>query len=184
MAAPEIYSPTARGFHWLTVGLLLVQIPLGLYMVSYGAATNFAPPTGQMYDAHKLIGLAILLVVVLRLGFRLAHGAPEDEPTLEPWQKVVSAINHWAIYLLLVAIPIGGWLAVSFYGPFKPFGFDLPSLATENKALAEKVFYVHKVAAYALVALIALHVAAALYHYILRRDNVLGRMIPGLLRQR
>lgn len=185
-AAPtvETYSSAARAFHWLTVLLLLVQIPLGVYMVDYGQTTNFAAPTGQMYDAHKLIGLALLLLIVLRLGYRLAHGAPADEPTIEPWQKVASHANHWGLYLLLVAIPVGGWLAVSLYGPFRPFGIELPSLATENKALAEQVFFAHKVAAYALVALIAVHVAAALYHHLIRGDNVLARMLPGLLRRR
>lgn len=180
----EIYSSTARTFHWLVVLLLLVQIPLGLVMVRYGAATNFAAPTGQMYDSHKLLGLAILLVVVLRLAYRLAHGAPAHEPTLENWHKLASGVNHWGLYLLLLAIPVGGWYAVSLYGPFKPFGIELPSLAEENKALAEQVFFIHKLAAYALIAFVGIHVGAALYHYLIRGDNVLARMIPSLLSKR
>ncbi len=181
--AVELYSPTARAFHWIVVALLLVQIPLGLYMVRYGAATNFAAPTGQMYDSHKLLGLAILLVVVLRLAYRLAHGAPAHEPTLETWHKLASGFNHWGLYLLLLAIPVGGWVAVSMYGPFQPFGIALPSLAAENKALAEQVFMVHKFAAYLLIAFVGIHVGAALYHHVIRGDNVLARMIPGLLRK-
>lgn len=180
----EIYSATARALHWLVVALLLVQIPLGLYMVSYGAATKFAPPTGQMYDSHKLLGLAILSVMLVRLGYRLIHGAPADEPTIEPWQKVVSHITHWALYLLLLAIPIGGWLAVSYYGPVQPFGIKIPSLAAENKAMAETMFKVHKFSAFALMGLAGMHIAAALYHHTARGDNVLARMLPGLLRKK
>lgn len=183
-AAVEIYSAPARALHWLVVLLLLVQIPLGLYMVSFGAATKFAPPTGQMYDSHKLLGLTILAVMLVRLAYRLVHGAPADEPTIEPWQKVASHLTHWLLYLMLLAIPIGGWLAVSYYGPVQPLGIKIPSLAAENKAMAETMFKVHKLAAFALIAVAGVHIAAALYHYTARGDNVLARMLPGLLRKK
>ena len=78
------YSTAARRFHWWTVLLVAAQVPIGLFMVRYGAATNFAEPTGKLYDIHKLIGLTILLLALARLTYRLAHGAPADEPTLEP----------------------------------------------------------------------------------------------------
>ena len=94
-AQDATYSTAARHFHWWTVLLMAVQVPVGLFMVRYGAATNFAEPTGKLYDAHKLIGLTILILALARLAYRLAHGAPADEPTLEPWEKVVSLIAHW-----------------------------------------------------------------------------------------
>jgi cytochrome b561 len=176
-AAPqESYSIAARRFHWWTVLLLALQIPVGLFMVRYGAATDFAAPTGQLYDAHKLTGLLILLLVVLRLGYRLAHGAPADEPTLEPWQKVLSHITHWAIYALLILVPLLGWLAVSFYGPFEPFGIKLPALASQDEAKATRVFLLHMLGAYALILLVGMHVAGALFHYVIRKDGVLARM--------
>src|SRR5215475_9696432 len=90
------YTLAARRLHWWTVLLVATQVPLGLFMVRYGAATNFAEPTGKLYDAHKLIGLAILMLVLARLAYRLAHGAPADEPTVEPWTKAASHIKHWA----------------------------------------------------------------------------------------
>src|SRR5450755_1923399 len=116
------YSIAARRFHWCTVLLIAAQVPIGLFMVRYGAATNFAEPTGKLYDAHKVIGLTILVLALSRLAYRLVHGAPADEPTLEPWEKVVSHITHWAIYALLIIVPLLGWLAISYYGPFEPFG--------------------------------------------------------------
>ncbi len=172
----EIYSTTARRFHWWTVLLVVVQIPVGLFMVRYGAATDFAAPTGQLYDAHKLTGLLILLLVVLRLGYRLAHGAPADEPTIEPWQKVLSHVTHWAIYALLIIVPVLGWLAVSYYGPFEPFGIRLPALASQDEARATQVFFLHMLAAYALILLVGMHVGGALFHYLIRKDGVLARM--------
>jgi cytochrome b561 len=170
------YSTAARRLHWWTVALLAVQIPVGLFMARYGAATNFAEPTGKLYDVHKLLGLTILVLAGVRLVYRLVHGAPADEPTLQPWEKVVSHITHWAIYALLIVVPLLGWLAVSHYGPFEPFGIKLPTLAAQNDERATQVFFLHMVAAYALIVLLAMHVGAALQHYLIRKDGVLRRM--------
>lgn len=180
MDAGEVYSAPARGLHWLTVALIAVQLPLGLVMVRYAAATEFKFPSGQMYDVHKLLGLAILMVVAFRLIYRLLNGAPADEPSLEPWQKVVSHLTHWAIYALLIVVPLGGWLAVSYYGPFAPFGISLPALVAENQDRAKQIFYLHMLGAFALAGLIAMHIGAALFHFVVRKDGVLARMLPGL----
>jgi len=170
------YTLPQRRFHWWTVLLVATQVPLGLFMVRYGAATDFAEPTGKLYDSHKLIGLAILFLALARLACRLAQGAPADEPTLKPWQKVTSHITHWAIYALLIVVPLIGWLAISYYGPFEPFGIKLPALASQDDAKATQVFHWHKLAAYALIVLVGMHVGAALIHYFIRRDGVLRRM--------
>ena len=176
-AEDATYSTAARRFHWWTVLLIAAQVPLGLFMVRYGAATEFAEPTGKLYDIHKLIGLTILLLALARLAYRLAHGAPADEPTLEPWEKVVSHITHWAIYALLIVVPVLGWLAISYYGPFEPFGIKLPALAAQDDAKATQIFFAHMLAAYALILLLGMHVGAALFHYIIRKDGVLRRML-------
>lgn len=186
---PEVYSPVARTFHWLTVALLLVQLPLGYYMHWYANKTDFAAPSGTLYDSHKLLGLTILLFVLARLAYRLTAGAPGPEPTIEPWQRVASHATHWLIYVLLILVPIGGWLGVSYYGPFEPFGIKLPSLvaapATDvikeaNEKYSETVFGWHAAAAFALLSLIAMHLAAVVYHRVIRKDGVLARMLPGL----
>jgi len=177
------YSTGARHFHWWTVLLMAIQIPLGFYMVNYGERTNFAPPTGQMYDSHKLIGMLILLFVLARIAYRMLHGAPGDEPTLEPWQRIVSHATHWGIYALLLIVPITGWLATSAYGPFQPFGIPLPRLLGDDQGLAERIYGVHKGTAILLVLLVAMHVGAALFHYLIRKDGVLNRMWPSLPRR-
>lgn len=183
MAEPEIYSVTARRFHWWTVLLILIQLPLGIAMTKYAELTNFAAPSGQMYDAHKLIGMAVLVLAVARLWYRISHGAPADEPSLEPWQRLVSHVTHWAIYALLLVVPMVGWLAVSAYGPFAPFGIPLPSLLAQNDALAERLFGLHKAVAFLLLLLVGMHVGAALFHYVIRKDGVLNRMWARLPRR-
>lgn len=180
--ALPVYSHVARSLHWLTVVLIFIQVPLGWFMTGYAERTDFKFPSGQMYDAHKLLGLAILGVVVVRLLYRLVKGAPPDEPTLEPWQKHVSHLTHWAIYALLIGVPVIGWIAVSYYGPFAPFGISLPSLVAENKDQATFVFSLHGLTAWMLVVLIAVHIGAAIFHYFIRKDGVLHRMLPGLKR--
>ena len=108
-----------------------------------------------------------MLVVVLRLAYRLVHGAPEDEPTLEPWHKVASHLNHWGLYVLLIVVPVLGWLGVSYYPALDIFGIiRLPGLVAANQKTAEVVFQYHGIAAFALIALAGMHVGAALYHYL------------------
>lgn len=182
-SAHETYSVGARHFHWWTVALIAIQLPLGVVMTKYGEATNFASPTGQMYDTHKLIGMLILLFVIARLAYRVLHGAPGDEPTLEPWQRIISHVTHWAIYALLLIVPLLGWLATSAYGPFRPFGIPLPGLLGENQGLATTLYGFHKGASIALFLLLGMHVGAALFHYVIRKDGVLNRMWPGLPRR-
>jgi cytochrome b561 len=175
--APATYAVAARRLHWWTVAALTLQIPMGLVMVRYGKATDFARPTGELYDSHKLLGLAILLLAASRFVYRLARGAPASDPSLSSWQRGLSHITHWAIYALLLAVPLIGWLAISYYGPFEPFGIPLPRLAAQDGAAATRFFFYHRLAAYALIALIAMHIGAALFHYLILNDGVMRRML-------
>lgn len=179
----EIYTPTARRFHWWTVALILVQVPLGLYMAYRGNVQGiFDDLTNNLYSSHKLIGIIIFLVVLARLAYRLTHGAPADEPTLEAWHKGASHFNHWGLYLLLLATPIAGYIGISQYPALNIFGIPLPGIVAENQEAASRTFLIHFYLALVLVAFVAIHVAAALYHYVIRKDNVVTRMLPSLRR--
>jgi cytochrome b561 len=179
----EIYTPTARRFHWWTVALILVQVPLGLYMAYRGNVQGiFDDLTNNLYSSHKLIGMIIFLVVLARLAYRLTHGAPADEPTLEAWHKGASHFNHWGLYLLLLATPIAGYIGISQYPALNIFGIPLPGIVAENQEAASRTFLIHFYLALVLVAFVAIHVAAALYHYAIRKDNVVTRMLPSLRR--
>ena len=163
--------------HWSTVALLGVQIPVGLFMVRYGVATDFAAPSGILYDGHKLLGLLILLLAAVRLAYRLARGAPSSEFSLAAWQKTRSHVTH--VYAMLLAVPLLGWLGISYYGPFRPFGLALPVLAAENGDRAQRFFALHRLAAYALIVLIGMRVGAALFHYFVRKDGVMRSMLAS-----
>jgi cytochrome b561 len=181
----QIYGRAARFLHWLTVALVAVQVPIGLYMSYRGNVLNvWDRLTGALYNSHKLIGVTILLVVLWRLGYRFARGAPADEPTLEPWQKIASGLNHWGMYVLLICVPVAGYIGISLFPALDIFGlFSLPAVVAPDKQAAAGVLSIHKLLAVILVLLIAAHIGAALFHYFIRRDNVLGRMLPRFLRR-
>lgn len=182
--ATETYSRTARALHWITVALVAIQVPVGVYMAYRGNTLNvWDKLTGALYSGHKLVGVIILALVLWRLAYRFTRGAPPDEPTLEPWQKLASHANHWGLYGLLVAVPLAGYVGISLFPALDIFGlFKLPGLVAPDKAAASTAFAVHMALAIALVLFIGLHVAAALFHHFVRKDNVLGRMIPRLRR--
>jgi cytochrome b561 len=184
-APVEIYSRAARFFHWLVVALIAIQLPVGLYMVYRGNVLNvWDKVTGALYNSHKLIGVTILLVVLCRLAYRLIHGAPAPEPTIEPWQRAASGLNHWGMYVLLICVPVAGYVGISLFPALDIFGlFSLPGVVAPDKEAAKTAFLVHKVLVALLVLMVAVHVAAALFHYFVRQDNVLGRMLPKLLRR-
>lgn len=196
MAQPEnydipIYSRAARRFHWWVAFFIAIQFALGFYMTYRGyemVYTNeagetktglFDAVTGALYDSHKLLGVLIFLIVLLRLGYRLTHGAPPSDRSLPPALTGISHFVHWSIYLLLIAVPIGGYIGVSYYGALNAFDtVPLPPVTEKDEKMAEVIFGYHKLAAVVLLALVGLHIAAAIYHRFIRKDRVVERMLP------
>jgi cytochrome b561 len=129
-----------------------------------------------LYNAHKLTGIVIFFLVLARLAYRLTQGAPADEPTIEWWQKAAAHATHWSLYLLLLLVPIVGYLGISLYPALDVFGIPLPSIAPANQQAAERVFFLHWVGAVLILLLVSAHVGAALFHYFIRKDGVLQRM--------
>lgn len=177
----HVYSAPARAFHWLTVLLLVITVPIGLAMTYRGGELKiWDATTNMLYSSHKALGMLILAVVVLRLAYRLFKGAPPDEPGQPAWQKAIAHIAHWSLYALLLGIPLVGWLAVSMFPALDIFGLiKLPALAAPDQKTAKSLFEVHEILAKALLAIVALHVLAALAHHFVLRDGVLRRMWPG-----
>lgn len=174
----QTYSVAARRFHWWTVAFLAVQVPIGLVMVYRGKNLNlWDAVTNWLYSTHKLIGILILMLVAARLSYRLRKGAPADEPTLAPWQKGVSHATHWLLYLLLIVVPILGYIGISLFPALDVHGFSLPAVASPDQQKAERVLFWHMLGAFAIVALAGMHVGAALFHYLIRKDGVLQRML-------
>ncbi len=179
---PQTYSATAHQFHWWTFVLVAVQFVLGIVMLvraSWLGIWDFT--TNTAYSAHKLLGVIVFLVVVARLLYRARRGAPADEPSLEPWQKRVSHLTHWAIYALLIIVPLIGWFGVQLYPALDVFGlFSLPAVVPPDNAASVWVLRLHAIAAFVLAFLLIMHTTAALYHHFIRGDGVLARMLPWL----
>lgn len=175
-----VYSRVARWFHWWSVGFIAVQATLGVAMDIRGNWLDLWDGTTEaLYSGHKLIGAILLVLVVERLGYRLVRGRPADAPGLARWQAVIGSTNHLLMYALLVVVPLLGWVGVQLYPALGVFGlFSLPSFLKADEKTATVVLGWHGAIAYVLLALIALHVAAALYHRFVLRDEVLGRMLP------
>lgn len=175
------YSLVARIFHWTTVAFVAVLVPVGLYMTYRGKELNlWDATTNTLYSGHKLAGFTLLCLIVLRLIYRVFAGAPDHEPSLSTFHIVASKITHWAIYAVLIAMPLAGWIGVSAFPALDTFGgLKLPALVAPDKDLAAQAFAVHGLLGYALMALVAVHVGAALYHHIVLRNSVLTRMTSG-----
>jgi len=183
-AEVEVYSPPARALHWWTAFLVLVQMALGVGMVYRGGTLDIWDAlTNNLYSGHKLIGVVVFFVVAVRLAYRLGHGAPADEPTLETWHKAASHITHWSLYALLLVVPVVGYIGICYYPALEVFFLKFPGFVTPNEKTGEAVLMWHGRAAFLLLALALVHIAAALYHRVVRKDNVLTRMLPRLARK-
>ncbi len=181
----ETYSWFARFLHWLTVLLVAAQVATGLTMVYRGQTLKlWDATTNTLYSTHKLIGITVLAVIVVRLGRRFLGGVPSDEPSLAAFHKIASHTAHWLLYALLIVVPVLGWLGVSMFPALDVFGLiKLPALAAPDQAQSKDVFAIHALLAFALIGLVTVHIVAALYHHFVRRDNVLRRMLPRLERR-
>ena len=172
------YSNIAVTFHWVTVALVLFQLWLGF---SFADMEN-GPEKANLFTWHRTIGATILLVVLARLTYRLLNPPPPYPPELPRWERVASRWNHRLFYLVLIAMPIGGVIAVSGLtpGPTIEFlgGIAIPKVPGISKELGELAGDVHVAAAWALIALILLHVTAALKHQFFDRNRASGRMPP------
>ncbi|MBM3604085.1 MAG: cytochrome b [Alphaproteobacteria bacterium] len=171
------YDTTARVLHWLVAVLVLLMAAAGLTMIREGIGRGLQD---LLYIFHKNVGTALIVIVALRLFWRLTHGAPPLPVSVPPWQRLAARLSHWALYGLLIIMPLSGYVRVRA-GGFPVEALDalgLPTLVPRSRSLAEAASSVHAVAATTLIAVVALHVAAALHHALIRRDGVWQRMWP------
>ena len=173
------YPTTSKLLHWLVAICVLTTAPVAIAMGRVGPGDL----QNSLYNLHKSLGVLILVLMILRLINRLVVGAPIADPKIEPWQKTVSSIVHGLLYVLLLAMPIVGYVANSAYGAATPFFglFELPALIGKNESLATTLFTLHRWIGWLVIVLVFLHIGAALQHHFLRGDNVLRRMLPRAL---
>jgi cytochrome b561 len=173
------YGTTAKVFHWLIVALLVAQYLIGWFMPDIHRGMK----PGDAMTWHISIGMAILILIVLRFVWRLTHPvAPES--SLAPWQRLSAEAMHWLLYILVLLTTVSGWLFASFRGWSISFFFmmPLPMLSGENPTAIRAINHWHQKFEWTLLILIGLHVAAALTHLFVHRDRVMHRMLPGQAR--
>jgi cytochrome b561 len=168
------YTTPAIVLHWLVALLIFVGFPLGIYM----SDLPLSPTKLQLYSYHKWIGITVLLLAGLRVVWRLTHRPPPLPDSVVRWQRQASAVVHGLLYVLILAIPLSGWLMSSAKGfPVVWFGvLPLPDLVGKDKALGELLVEVHKTLNFTLLGLVILHVGAALQHHFIERQPFLQRM--------
>lgn len=172
----ERWGRVSQLFHWLIVVLIVVMAWLGLTMTDLPNS----PYKIRLYTLHKSIGLSLLALVILRLLWRAYTGAPRPLPGIPAWQERVASLTHFALYVLLLAIPLSGWIFNSAAGfPLQWFGVvNLPALAGRSTALRELSGTWHELLFWALIVLALVHAAAAVYHHLFQHDATLARMLP------
>ncbi|MEO8536923.1 MAG: cytochrome b [Betaproteobacteria bacterium] len=171
------YGRVAKLLHWLMFALVAAQFVVAFLMPDIGRGTV----PGTLINLHLSIGFTIIVVIVLRWLWRMGHPVPLDTDDGPRWQHAVARVTHALLYVLLLANPFLGWANASARDwNIDVFGlFRLPHLVAARSQLGRLSGDVHIYLAWTLLGLIALHVAAALYHYFVRHDRVLQRMLPG-----
>lgn len=167
-------SPPAIVLHWLVALLIVATFPLGLYM----ADLPLSPDKLKLFSYHKWIGITVLMLASMRGAWRLTHTPPPLPDGMPLWQRRASQSVHGLLYLLIFAIPLSGWLMSSAEG-FQTVWFGvlpLPDLVGKDKALGEVLAEVHETLNYTMLALVILHVGAALKHHFIERQPFLQRM--------
>jgi cytochrome b561 len=169
------YAGLLIALHWLIALGIIGMLAVGFYMVGLPKGL---PVKATIINLHKSLGLTIFLLVLLRIGARAVLHRP-PLPAMPPWQRAAARTTQGLLYVGMVAMPLAGYLGSSFnrYGT-RFWGILLPKWGWDDAHLRELFFGIHEAIAYLLIALIVLHVAGALKHQWIDRDNLIARMLP------
>ncbi|MEO8159825.1 MAG: cytochrome b [Arenimonas sp.] len=172
------WSRLSIGLHWLSFALVLALASIGLLMSDLPAS----PLKVQVYSLHKSLGLSVLAITVLRLGWRLFERRPAVFAGTPRWQHALATLTHLGLYALLLLVPLSGWWFNSASGfPLRWFGlFRLPALGEFDRAIKQQARDTHEFLFWTLAVLVAAHAAAALWHHYRMRDRTLARMLPWM----
>lgn len=172
------YNGVAKTLHWLVFALMSGAFAVGFYM----GDLPLSPRKLQIVSWHKWTGVTIFVLVLLRLCWRLLNAPPPLPATMPFWERRAAEASHRILYLLMLAMPLTGWLMSSAKG-FQTVWFGvlpLPDLLDKNPPLGKALAEVHETLGFIILAFVAVHVLAALKHHFIDRDDVLARMTPGV----
>ena len=168
------YGSVTKFFHWLIFLLLFFMIIYGFFLDDF--PKSYQPLT---YNIHKLIGLLILVLMIMRGTWALFNVKPPLPFNISTWQRWAERSVHLALYFFVFAMPLAGWIGSSAAGRLPHLGpYALALKVPQNKSLVETSFYLHNKIAFVLIALFCIHAGAALYHQFVRKDDILKRMLP------
>jgi cytochrome b561 len=180
LAAPDLarYSRVAIWFHWIIALLIVANLALGFLREDFDK-----PVRAVMMGWHKSIGFTVIALTLARILWRLTHRPPAFDPVMKRWEVGLARLVHGLFYLLLLAIPLSGWLIVSTGGKVNPTSFfwllDIgPLPVTPGKAIHELAEETHELLAYSMLVLIALHAGGAIKHHLDGHRHLVGRMAP------
>jgi cytochrome b561 len=169
------FTVTQRTLHWLMAVCILSMLFIGVGMVSTISTTHLT-----LLSIHKPLGIAILILAVLRIVVRVVTGTPSLPADLPAPMKLAATLSHYGLYALMIAMPLIGWamLSAAAYPVVLFAGVQLPAIVPQSDALHALLWTAHQLLAFAFFALILLHLAAALFHALIRRDGVFASMAP------
>ncbi|MFJ5487364.1 cytochrome b [Hansschlegelia beijingensis] len=170
------FTPLQRLLHWLMAIGILSMLFIGVGMVSTVSQAHLT-----LVSIHKPLGIALLVLVILRVAVRLTRGAPALPADLPEPMKLAARLSHLVLYALMIAMPLIGWamLSAADYPVTLWSGFNLPPIVSPSRELHAALWNAHRALAFVLFALVLLHLAAALFHALVRRDGVFQQMAGG-----
>lgn len=173
------YVRSWRILHWVIALCVLTLIPVGLLIVSRTEANLWGDFTNLLYSIHKTLGFTVLLLMLLRIAYKIGYATPAYPESLSRGQRLAAKSLHHLFYILLLLVPLLGWAAVTAFPALIIVpGIELPALPgiPVDQALAEKLFQIHGSAAILLAVLLLGHIGAALYHLLVLKDGIFQRM--------
>lgn len=177
MQSPQVYSVTARIIHWITAAGVLTMVPAGIVMVNIGSGAL----QNTLFDFHRSMGVVLFVITAVRLMYRFVVPPPPLPSSLPIWQRTLAQSTQGLLYLILLINPLVGWVATSAFGaPISVFNlFVLPPIVAKDQALSEVLFSFHTALGILMAVAIVLHIAGALYHWLIAKDGVFQRMTTG-----
>jgi cytochrome b561 len=177
-ASPVSYSASAKLMHWFVAVAVIALLAVGPVMkrlVPEGSLRD------NLYNFHEALGALVLIVMVVRLARRIAFGVPAPDASMPPVEQRASLWAQYVLYILLFVSTVLGWAGTNAYGdPVSVFGlFDFPAIIGKDRPLSDQIYVWHLICGVLIGVIVALHIAGALYHWLIKGDRVLQRVLPG-----